>query len=146
MSPAAPIVASTALRILRRIRFFFAPVSVTPISVAYVNRYPLSAAIAESCGYCAEGVSGETMVKDFTSHEKRSFSQKEISRLGEYLIEELPELIARTPIVGYTYDACAHPFESEITVLAEQIQMDAIFPEIRQKMMDTEAKVFLEVR
>lgn len=86
------------------------------------------------------------IVKDFVSKGKRSFSDKEINRLGTYILEELPELICRVPIKSMVYDANAYPFDSKVTELAEDIQLGNIFPEVRKNILDTEPKVFLEVR
>lgn len=62
------------------------------------------------------------------------------------VIEELPEVLARTPIKGMTFDAYAYPFDGELPELVERIQRGDIFPEIKESIMDTEPKVFLEVR
>ncbi len=86
------------------------------------------------------------IVKEFVAHERRHFSNKDINRFGDYIIEELPEMLTRVPIGGRIYDANAYPFDGEIVQLAEQIQLGTSFPEIKKNIMDTEPKVFLEVR
>lgn len=87
-----------------------------------------------------------SIVENFTSKEEREFSKKEIHRLGEYIIEELPEIINRVVMKGIRCDAFAYPYDGELAEFAEQLQNGEIFPEIKGKIMDTESKVFLEVR
>jgi len=86
------------------------------------------------------------LVKSFTAKEKRQFSDTEIHRLGEYIVEELPEVINRVQMGGIFCDAYAYPFDGELPKLVEDIQKGQLFPEIKEKIMDTEPKVFLEVR
>ncbi len=87
-----------------------------------------------------------SLVRSLTVNESRKFSDADILRLGEYLLEEMPELIDRVPIAGVIVDAYTYPFDGEVAGLAEQIQLGKIFPDIKNKIMDTEPKVFLEVR
>lgn len=87
-----------------------------------------------------------TIVRNFIQKEKRAFSDKEIFRLGEYIIEELPEVINRIKMKGVQYDAYTYPFDGELTKLVEEIQEGKRFQEIRKNIMDTKPKVFLEVR
>ena len=86
------------------------------------------------------------IVQDATQYEIRNFTQEEITRLGEYIVEELPEILARTPISGLSFDAYAYPFDGKLAEFVERIQNGEIFPEIRDHVMTTEPKVFLEVR
>jgi len=58
----------------------------------------------------------------------------------------MPEVICRVPIKGYACDACVYPFDGELTQFVEQVQKGEIFPEIKANILDTEPKVFLEVR
>lgn len=89
----------------------------------------------------------ENLVRNFTSQEENnSFTDSEIKRLGDYIIEELPEIIGRVLIGGVVCDAYAYPFSGEMVEFVNKIQKGLIFPEIREKIMDTEPKVFLEVR
>lgn len=87
-----------------------------------------------------------SIVQNGTSREKKTFNQKEVDLLGTYILEELPEMIARVPIKGVVYDANVYPFDGEISKLAEDIQIGKLFPEIKETILDTEPKVFLEVR
>ncbi len=87
-----------------------------------------------------------SIVKGFTSKETRIFSDFEVSCLGEYLVEELPELLNRVPMDNLICDAYVCPYDGEVTAFIEKIQKGEIFPEIKKKIMDTEPKVFLEVR
>lgn len=87
-----------------------------------------------------------SIVKGFTSKESRQFSNADILRLGQYIIEELPEIINRVPMNGIGCDAFVYPFDGELPKFVEKIQLGELFPEIKQAIMDTEPKVFLEVR
>lgn len=86
------------------------------------------------------------ITREHLSTENKQFTEEQTLRLSEYIIEELPELLNRVPIGGFVYDACAYPFDSEVTKLVEQIQKGEVFSEIKRSVMDTEPKVFLEVR
>jgi tRNA-dependent cyclodipeptide synthase len=85
-------------------------------------------------------------IEDFLKKEDRVFSQKDKQKLGMYIIEEMPEILCRVPIKNLPVDAYIDPFDSELCEMVEQIQKGAIFPEIKEKIIDTEPKVFLEVR
>lgn len=85
-------------------------------------------------------------IEDMTKHEQKRFSDVEKEKLGTYLLEEMPEVLARVPVKGLSYDANAYPYDSEFLKLVEEIQRGNIFPEIRENIIDTEPKVFLEVR
>lgn len=76
----------------------------------------------------------------------QSFSEEEIHHLGTYILEELPHLINRVQIAGIMCDAFVYPYGGEIPQLVEKIQNGKKFPEIKENIMDTEPKVFLEVR
>lgn len=76
----------------------------------------------------------------------RTFSESEILRLTDYIIEELPEQTTRVPMGEFSCDAFVYPYDGEIVELAERIQMGEIFPEIKNAIIDTEPKVFIELR
>lgn len=86
------------------------------------------------------------IVRSFVSKESANFTDKEISRLSDYIIEELPEQICRMRIKGIMVDALVYPHCSELTQFFEHIKQGTIFPEIKVGIMDSEPKVFLEVR
>ncbi len=86
------------------------------------------------------------LVRNYTSKEVRSFSDADIHHFGKYLIEEIPEIVNRVSVKGFVVDAYTYPYDNDTSKLAEQIQMGEIFPELKAKIMDTEPKVFLEVR
>jgi tRNA-dependent cyclodipeptide synthase len=88
----------------------------------------------------------QNIVRQYTKNENRLFSDEDISLLSTYVIEELPELIERQSIKGYTYDADLYPFDGELNMLVEQIQQGKKFPDIRRHIMGTEPKVLLIVR
>lgn len=86
------------------------------------------------------------IVSNYVKEENRVFSSDDIHVFGTYILEELPEVVSRVPVRGIRCDAYAYPFDSELTVFIEQLQQGVIFPEIRDVILDTEPKVFLEVR
>lgn len=86
------------------------------------------------------------IVRNFTSKETKSFTESDIARLGDYIIAELPEILNRVPMGGFSCDAYAYPFDGELPVLNEKIQKGEVFREVKDAVMDTEPKVFLEVR
>ena len=86
-----------------------------------------------------------SIVRSFTSKEKKNFTDSQINRLGDYLIEEIPECMNRVEMAGNICDAYAYPFDSEMARLIEKMQYGEIFPEIKAHIMYTEPKVLLEV-
>lgn len=86
------------------------------------------------------------LINGFTKDENRNFSQEDKLRLGEYVIAEFPEILSRVPISGLVFDAYAYPFDGKLVEFIESIQKGLIYPEIKEKILDTEPKVFLEVR
>jgi len=90
----------------------------------------------------------QSIVKNAISKETspRVFLEQEILRLINYIIEELPEQTTRVPMGEFACDAFAYPYDGEIVKLAEEIQNGEKFPEMKENIIDTEPKVFLEVR
>jgi len=86
------------------------------------------------------------VVREHVSKEDRKFSEEDIHGLGSYIVEELPVCLSRVSMRNILVDAYTYPYDNKITQFTEQIQMGEIFPEIKEKVMDTEPKVFLEVR
>lgn len=86
------------------------------------------------------------LVDGFTSGENRVFDEDDKIKLGSYIIAEFPEILTRAPINGLSFDAYAYPFDGKLVEFIENVQKGLIFPEIREAIMDTEPKVFLEVR
>ena len=87
-----------------------------------------------------------SIVRNTVSKETRIFSDDDINRLGEYIVSELPELINKTRMDGILCDAYTYPFGGELISFVDRIQKGEIHPEIKKNIMDTEPKVFLEVR
>lgn len=77
--------------------------------------------------------------------EGRNFSDKDIMRLVEYIIEELPEMLSRVPINGTNFDANVYPGRSILTDFISDIQSGTIFPDISRTLIKTEPKIFAEV-
>lgn len=88
----------------------------------------------------------ESIVINFTKDEVRKFSDEQINKLGEYIIEELPECICRVKIAGHECDGFVYPYDGELPVFIEKIQNAEIYPEIRENILDTKPKVFITVR
>jgi tRNA-dependent cyclodipeptide synthase len=86
------------------------------------------------------------IVNGFTKDENREFSDDDKIKLGKYIILELPEIIGRTAINNLLFEAYAYPYDGELVNFVEKIQKGELFPEIRDKVMDTEPKVMLVVR
>ena len=87
-----------------------------------------------------------SITRNYTQKDPRSFTEAQLERLNSYLIEEFPELIKRVSINNIKYDAYVYPFDGDLVRLVEEIQNGHMFPEIKQHVLDTEPKVFLEVR
>lgn len=90
----------------------------------------------------------QDIVKGYLSKETspRTFAEEEVNRLAMYIIEELPEQMCRIPLGKYECDAFVYPYDGTIVELSEKIQNGEIFPEIKENILDTKPKVFLEVR
>ena len=86
------------------------------------------------------------MVRKYISRKNIIYSESDIHKLGNYIIEELPEITCCVPIAGVVCDAYVYPFDGEVTRMVEQIQKGEIFSEILNILMDIKPKVFLEVR
>ncbi len=86
------------------------------------------------------------LVESSVVNESKVFSQEDKIRLGEYIIEELPELIVRVPIKGLIFDANVYPYDGRLLEFVEKIQKGVIFKDIKENILDTEPKVFIEVR
>jgi hypothetical protein len=86
------------------------------------------------------------LVRAHTSREDKQFTESDIDKLGTYIIEELPEVLCRIPIKGLTYDAYVYPYDGELPKFVDDLQQGVLFPEIKERILDTEPKVFLEVR
>lgn len=86
------------------------------------------------------------IVDGFTSKEGRVFSGEDKIKLGSYIIAEFPEILGRTPINGLIFEAYAYPYDGALPELVESIQKGDLFPDVRDKVMDTEPKVLLVVR
>jgi hypothetical protein len=87
-----------------------------------------------------------SIVRNVTSKEDRVFDDSEVHRLGDYIIEEMPELISRVNMIGIICDAYVYPFDGELAEFIEHIQKGQEFPEIKECVMDTEPKVLLIVK
>jgi len=86
------------------------------------------------------------IVKDHLSKEVRTFEESEINLMAYYILEELPECVSRVKIGTIAHDAFAYPTDGQLTDFVERIQNGETFPEVGKRILDTEPKVFLEVR
>jgi tRNA-dependent cyclodipeptide synthase len=87
-----------------------------------------------------------SIVREHIVKEKRAFSEDAIQKMCFYILEELPEILCRVQMAGYECDAYTYPFDGELSEFAEQLQNGAVFPFVKEAILDTEPKVFLEVR
>ncbi len=88
----------------------------------------------------------ESIAKASVANGQKTYSEEELHRLGSYIVEELPHQLNKVQIDGIVCDALVYPFDGEIPALVEAIQKGKRFAEIRKNILDTEPKVFLEVR
>ena len=86
------------------------------------------------------------LVRSHIKNEPRTFGDEAIDKLAYYILEELPEVLCRVDIAGISCDAYIYPFDGELTQFVEKLQKGLIFPEIKRAILDTEPKVFIEVR
>jgi tRNA-dependent cyclodipeptide synthase len=86
------------------------------------------------------------IVSSQISKEQKVFTEDDVEKLSMYILSEMPEVLSRVPMRGYECDAYVYPFDGALTQLAEQIQKGEAFPQINEKIIDTQPKVFLEVR
>lgn len=68
-----------------------------------------------------------SLVKGLVRGENRQFSEVDEVRLGCYLIEELPELLCRTPIAGIAFEAYVYPYDGEFLEFVEKLQSGHLF-------------------
>jgi hypothetical protein len=66
--------------------------------------------------------------------------------IGVSSFEEFTEVLCRVKIAGNECDAYAYPYSGLVTELVDNIQQGLIFPKIKEEIIDTKPKVFLEVR
>jgi tRNA-dependent cyclodipeptide synthase len=86
------------------------------------------------------------LVNEHTATETRMFDENARTKMAQYILEELPESLCRVKISGVTCDAYAYPFDGPLCIFIEELQRGVVFPEIGNTIIDTEPKVFLEVR
>lgn len=87
-----------------------------------------------------------SLVKEHTSQEERIFSEEALRKMAQYILEEIPECLARVQIGGILVDAYTYPFDGALTLFIEKLQKGELFPEIKKEILDTEPKVLLVVR
>ena len=86
------------------------------------------------------------LVKSHIRKENRLFRDEAIEKMAAYILEELPEIMCRLNIAGIFCDAHVYPYDGELIEFVEKLQKGIVFPEIKEKIMDTEPRVFIEVR
>ncbi len=77
------------------------------------------------------------------THEK--FSEGKIIRLGEYIIDELPELLHSFQFKGTLYNCYTYPYDSLLTIMVEKIYNKELFPNLSKKL-DIKQNVFVELK
>ena len=86
------------------------------------------------------------LVKSHIRKENRLFRDEAIEKMAAYILEELPEIMCRLNIAGIFCDAHVYPYDGELIEFVEKLQKGVVFPEIKEKIMDIEPRVFIEVR
>ena len=85
------------------------------------------------------------IVLSFTKTEVKSFSNKEVDKLCEYILQELPELLHGFTYKRTYYNCYTYPFDNLLTQLVEKIQKKEIFPHFHKKL-GIKRNVFVELR
>lgn len=89
----------------------------------------------------------ETILKIIEEHikqERRIFTKKEVKRLGEYLIEELPEILNGFVFNSTYYNCFLYPYDNKLSQFIGNLQDDKIFPELKKKIVEKH-NVFVEL-
>jgi len=85
------------------------------------------------------------IVLGFTKNETKSLSEKEIDKLCEYILQELPELLHGFTYNGVYYNCYTYPFDNPLTQMVEKIQKKEIFSHFHDKLR-VKKNVFIELR
>ncbi len=87
-----------------------------------------------------------SLVEGHTSQEERNYRPEDLDKFATYLLEEFPEVAGIVPIKGVFCDAYVYPRDGEMTQFVEEIQKGKKFPEIKEFIIGSKPKTFLEVR
>lgn len=91
---------------------------------------------------------GEYLLEIVRKHLQESdedFSEEKIVQLGEYIINELPELLHGFVFKGTLYNCYTYPYDSLLTMMVEKIYNKELFPELSDKL-DIKRNVFVELK
>lgn len=84
------------------------------------------------------------IIKNYTSREKKTFSEKELIRLGEYIVEELPEVVNGFMFKNIYYNCYLYPYDGDLTKFVENLQKHKIFPKLSKKIV-RKHNIFVEL-
>ncbi len=85
------------------------------------------------------------LVKGFTKKDPKNFNKKEINKLCEYVLLELPELLHGFDYGGTHYNCYTYPFDSPLTRMVEKIQNKKLFPYFHNRI-GIQKNVFVELK
>ena len=77
--------------------------------------------------------------------EKREFSEKELERFGDYLLEELPEVLNGFIFKNTYYNCYLYPYDTKFTQFIADLQNGKIFAKVSKKIIDKH-NVFVELK
>jgi len=84
------------------------------------------------------------LVKGFTKKDSKNFSQKDIEKLCEYILIELPEILHGFIHKRIYYNCYVYPYDSPLTRMVEKIQNKTLFPHFHKKI-GIQSNVFVEL-
>ena len=85
------------------------------------------------------------LVKGFVKRDSKKFSEREIEKLCEYVLQELPELFHGFTYKGIYYNCLIHPQDSSFARMIGKIQNKKLFPEFYDKI-GTQKNVIIELK
>jgi tRNA-dependent cyclodipeptide synthase len=85
------------------------------------------------------------IVKKHLKKADEKFSEEKIIKLGEYIIDELPELLHGFKFKGTLYNCYTYPYDSLLTQMVEKIYNKELFPQLSKKL-DIKQNVFVGLR
>lgn len=76
----------------------------------------------------------ESVLDVVTSTISLSFTNTQIEKLSEYVLNELPEILATFTFKGVEYGCYPYPINTNVAAFVEKIQDKEIFPEIAKEL------------
>ena len=84
-------------------------------------------------------------MKEHLQKFNENYSEEKIIRLGEYIIDELPELLHGFIFKNTLYNCYIYHYDSLLTKTVEKIYNKESFPELYKKL-DIKQNVFVELK